>query len=658
MSIFSIGVGGLNAAQMGIMTSGHNISNASTPGYSRQSISQGTNNAILTGSGFVGQGVHVQTVKRTYDEYMAKQVLHAEAGASEMDSYTTQISQIDNLLADASSGLSPALAGFFKGVQDVAANPSSIPGRQSMLSASSLLTERFHALDDKMTEVRLGVNSYIANYTKEINVYASQLADINQRIMIARTGISTQAPNDLLDKRDQMIKELNQLVRVTTVVQGEEVNVFFGKGQPLVVGTQYNTLVAMVSPEDQEKFVVGMIGEGSLPIAVPESQVSGGKLGGILAFRSQTLDKAQNYLGRVAVTIAQNFNDQHNLGMDLTGALGGDYFKVPPPNLKQNASNTGSGAPILAFDTANMAYLSGSDYRLSFRAGQFQLLRLSDAQAQTFASLPQTVDGIQIDLGDWVPNENDSFLIEPTRTGARNLGILLSDTRSIAAAAPIRTSTALINSGTGAIDAGVVVDTANPSFANFNTTGQIAPPVLIQFDHPPTSYSLYDTTDPTSPVLIQGNIAYTAGADVFPTASGLDYGYRVKISGVPASGDQFSVGGDITGIADNRNAMLLGALQTKSTMNASVNVGPTASYQSAYSQIVSFVGSKSSEVQAIGASQQTLADQSNSILQQVAGVNLDEEAANLLRYQQAYQASAKILSIATKIFDEILSLGR
>ena len=350
MSVFSVGISGLNAAQAGMLTTSHNIANASTAGYNRQEIVQGTNTATFTGVGFVGQGTHVQTVRRIYDQFLGRQVLSAEAGAAEMGTYQAQISQIDNLLADSSSGLSPALAAFFKGVQDVAANPASIPGRQSMLSAAQALTARFQAIDRRLTEIRDDTNQQIAGQVAQINTYSSQLADINQRIILAQARGADQPPNDLLDQRDQMLKDLNTLVRVSTVVQGDgSFNVFIGNGQPLVVGNQSYQLKAVQAPDDPERTNVAIVGVGGTALTMPESQITGGSLGGLLNFRSQTLDDVQNALGRVALTLAQNFNDQHRLGQDLTGALGQNFFSTSVPTVRPSSLNTGTGMP-----TANM----------------------------------------------------------------------------------------------------------------------------------------------------------------------------------------------------------------------------------------------------------------------------------------------------------------
>lgn len=642
MSINSIGISGLNAAQAGMLTTSHNIANASTAGYNRQQIVQGTNIPIFTGAGFVGQGTHVQTVMRIYDQFLGRQVLSAEAGAAEMDAYRAQISQIDNLLADPSAGLSPALSAFFKGVQDVAANPASIPGRQSMLSAAQALTARFQALDQRFTEIRDGINQQIAGQVTQINTYSSQLAEINQRIILAQASGADQPPNDLLDQRDQMLKDLNALVRVSTVVQGDgSFNVFVGNGQPLVVGNQSYQLKAVQAPDDPERTNVALVGVGGTALTLPESQITGGSLGGLLNFRSQTLDEAQNALGRIALTLAQNFNDQHRLGQDLTGALGANFFNVSAPTASASSLNAGSGAPTVSIDAPTIDRLTSSDYQLAFVGGNYRLTRLADNQVQNFATLPQTVDGITIAVGSWLPAANDSALIQPTRGGAGSIAVAFSDARQIAAAAPIRTATALINTGTASISAGTV--NAPPP-----TNASLQHKVTLTF----TSATTFDVRDVTTATTLASGITYASGANITYN------GWATQISGNPATGDTFTVEANTGGVADNRNAALLGALQTRSTMIGGSTSGPTASYQSAYTQIVSAVGSKANEVAAIGAAQQGLADHATQALQSLSGVNLDEEAANLLRYQQAYQASAKVLQIAGKVFDEILALGR
>jgi flagellar hook-associated protein 1 FlgK len=633
--IFNVAISGLNAAQTGVLTTSHNIANASTPGYSRQQITQTTNTPQFTGAGFIGKGTNVQTIQRVYSQFLSGQVLSAQTGAAQMDSYLAQIRQVDNLLADPSAGLSPAMADFFKGVQDVAANPASLPARQAMLSASQSLVARFQSIDQRLREIRDGINSQIASEVSLINSYAQQIADVNQRIVVAQAAGSAQPANDLLDQRDLLIADLNKEIRVTTLEQADGTfSVFIGNGQPLVIGALNYTMQAVAAPDEPERTIVALRSPTGSTVNMPESMLSGGKLGGLIAFRAESLDPVQNAVGRIALTLAQNFNDQHQLGQDLTGALGGSYFDISlaGPVALAN-SNNAVPAQSPAVTVSNYAALTTSDYRLNYDGANYTLLRLSDNTSQAYI-LGSEVDGITIAAGTWVPVAGDSFLIQPTRNGAGNLALAIADPRNIAAAAPIRTAAELTNSGTGSINAGTV-NAPPPPNANLTQT------VTLTFTSP-TTFDV-NGTGTGNPA----GVAYTAGGDITYN------GWTIKISGTPAAGDVFTVSINANGVADNRNAMLLGALQIKTPM-----VGGTASYQSAYSQIVSQVGNKTREVEVTGKAQQTLADQAQNEVDKVSGVNLDEEAANLLRYQQAYQASAKLIEIASRLFDEILAISR
>lgn len=658
MSILSIGVSGLNAANIALSTASHNIANASTPGYNRQTIVQGTNLPMMTGAGFIGQGTNVETVKRVYSQFLSQQVLTAQTGASAMDSYLQQIQQIDNLFGDATAGLSPALTAFFQGVQQVAANPSSIPARQSMLSSAQALVSRFQSLDQRLSEIRDGVNGQIGSEVQQINSYATQIADINRRILLARAGGLNQEPNDLLDQRDQMIADLNKSVGVSTVTQDDgSINVFIGNGQPLVVGQQAYSLVAQPAASDPGRMAVAMVTPGG-NVELPESQLVGGTLGGLVAFRSQSLDSAQNSLGQIAIALAQDFNDQHRLGVDLTGAFGTDFFNYSAPATRSNSLNTGSGVLTAGFTATASADLTSSDYRLSYDGTTYTLTRLADNQAWTGASAAAvaTTAGQGFDLAlAGTPNAGDSFLIQPTRGGAGSLGVAITDARNIAAAAPIVTSTPTTNTGTSTIDAGSVTSVASlplgtPMTLTYSSAGTgsfsgfpVGSTVVVTSGGTPTSYSITSSTDP---------VAYVSGATISFN------GMTVTISGAPANGDQFLISDSKYGTADNRNANLLAALQSSKTMlgESSSGTAPTASFADAYAQIVSAVGNKTSEVTTIGQSQQGLADAAETARQQVSGVNLDEEAANLIRYQQAYQASAKVIGIAGKLFDDLLAI--
>lgn len=640
MSTYSIGVSALAAAQAGLTTTEHNISNVNTPGYNRQQIVQSPNVAQYTGSGFFGQGTHVDTVKRIYDQMLAGQVMQAQTQSSSLDSYYAQIQQLDNMLANTDAGVSPALQGFFNGVQDVATNPASVPSRQAMLSSAQTMVARFQSINQRFTEIRDGVNSQVTSSVGVVNSYAQQIANLNQLIVVAQGAAGgQQPPNDLLDQRDQLIRELNQIVKVSTVKQDNgSLNVFIGNGQSLVLDIHSVTLGTAPSQEDPESLDVGTSFGGSTT-PFPKGSLTGGTLGGLLAFRDETLYSAQNALGRVAIGLAQTFNDQHKLGMDLNGNLGGDFFNVASP---QVISNTNNSVPAT---TANVSFsdvgqLTTSDYSLQATgAATFSLTRLSDgATLFSGVGLPQTVDGITISGVSGAVAAGDSFLIQPTRNGARDISVKLTDTSAIAAAAPINTNAPLSNIGTGTISAGSV-NLPPPPNANLQDNVTIA---FIDATH-------FSVTDNTTATVLAASVVYNPAAGATLTYNG----WTAQLTGAPATGDTFTVGANVGGVADNRNVLLLAGLQTQNTI-----AGKTTSYQGAYSQLVSLVGNKTSQVEVTSKAQANLVSQTQQAQQSVSGVNLDEEAANLLRYQQAYQAAGKMMSIATTLFATLLSLGQ
>lgn len=652
--IFGIGITGLRAAQMGLTTAGHNITNAATPGFHRQEIVQSVNVPLFTGSGFIGQGTNVETVKRIYSQFLDRQVQTAQSQSTYLEAYSAQISQIDNMLADPSAGLSPALQDFFKGVHDVAANPASVPSRQSMLSSAEALVTRFQTLNGRFQEIRDGVNSQITSSVGIINSYAQQIANLNQQVVLAEAGGNGQPPNDILDQRDRLISDINKEINVSVVKQDDgSYNLFMGQGQALVVGQKAFTLAAKPSPDDPERMDVAYVSNGT-DIFLPRGSLDGGNLGGLLAFRAQTLDAAQNALGRVAIGLAQTFNDQHRLGQDLNGNLGDYFFNVrgstglpgqnaiPSAKVLANTNNSISttlGVPAVTL--SNVSNVTTSDYTLSYSAAGYSLTRLSD-NAVLFANqaLPQTVaaDGLTIAAPATAPAAGDSWLIEPTRDGAKDFSVAISDTAKIAAAAPILTAAAFANTGSGTISAGSV----NPPPP---TNAALQNNVTIAFIDP-THFSV---TDNTTATVLAASVVYSP-----ITGATVSYnGWTAQLNGAPAALDTFTIGPNTGGVSDNRNALLLAGLQTKNTL-----AGSTASYQSAYSQLVSSVGVKSRDISVTAQAQASLVSQSQQAQQSMSGVNLDEEAANLLRYQQAYQASGKMMQVASTLFDTLLSLGK
>jgi flagellar hook-associated protein 1 len=630
-NILSIGQSALNAAQVGLSTTGHNIANAATPGYSRQVVIQGAAIPQNMGYGFVGQGTEIADVKRIYSAFLGTQVLSAQTAKSQLDTYSAQIKQIDNLLADPSAGLSPALQDFFKGIQDLAANPSAAASRQAALSSAEALASRFQGLEGRLDELRQGVNEQITSSVGIINNYTQQIAQLNDAIEKAQSSTDGKVANDLLDQRDQLVADLSKEIKITVVPQDGKYSIFMGNGQPLVVGVQTFSLQAAVSLTDPSRTEVAYNANGKT-VLIGETSLQGGKLGGLLEFRNKTLDVAQNSLGRVAIGIATTFNAQHRLGQDLNGQLGGDFFATA--TVTPIASSDNKGNAVLAASISNVSALTTSDYRVQvIAAGSYQVTRLSDGAVTSFSSFPQTIDGFDLSLASGASVAGDEFLVRPTADGAANFKVAITDIAKIAAAAPIATAALATNTGTGKISAGSVNAPPPPN-------PNLQQPVTITFTSATTfNVSGTGTGNPTG-------VTYSGGGNISYN------GWTFQISGSPLTGDTFTIGPNTNGVGDSRNALLLGALQNSNTL-----ANGTTSYQGAYAQLVSLVGNKAHEIEVTASAADKLLTQAVQAQQAESGVNLDEEATNLLRYQQAYQAAGKVMQIASQMFDTLLSLG-
>lgn len=648
--MLNIGLTGLNAAQLHLNTTSHNIANAATPSYSRQTVVQSTNDPLFTGVGFFGQGTRIDTVKRQYSEYLQNNMLSADNRRAEYSVYSAQISQINNLLADSSAGLSPALQDFFAGVQEVAANPTSVPARQALLSAGQSFVARFQAMDTRLTEISSGVESQIVTSVDSINGLATQVAEMNQRIVIAQAAGPTVPANDLLDQRDALIADLNKLIKTSTVVERDgQMSVFVGSGQSLVIGQSVAKLGVVSTPDDLERGSIAMIAPNGVAINLPENLLTGGELGGLLAFRRETLDASRDQLNRIARQFSDTFNEQHRKGVTLEGVLGGDFFK-----LDMVTSDGGDLALAPGVAITNDSLLTNDRYRLTYDgAGGYSFTRVSDNEP---------VDPADIGLDITVPTGavTGSYFVVPLRNAARDISIALREPRDVAVGNPVSVSSPLSNGGNAKIENIVLESVEGMAAGPSGHFGEFR----IRFDGSGFAVESFDGTnwvgaaDPViSPTTYDPSGADRSGKS-FTVTHSAGWSFTFTASGTPASNDVFVFSPTQQGVADNRNAVALGALQTTKTMLTDSSGSSTATFQSAYSQLVAQAGSKGREVQVGMQVQETLLRQATDARDALSGVNLDEEAANLLRYQQAYQAAGRIMSIAQRLFDEIVSLGR
>ncbi|MBS0455177.1 MAG: flagellar hook-associated protein FlgK [Proteobacteria bacterium] len=650
-NLFLTGLSGLNVARAALVTTAHNTANVYTPGYSRQVAQVRTSTPNATGAGFFGTGAVVTTVTRSYDRYLTAQLAAADSSASALSTYASQINRIDSLLADRTSGLQPLLQGFFDSVQGLANTPADPAARQQLISSAQSLANKFRTTDQYLTDMNSSVNDQITGSAGQINTYATQIANLNQQISQLSAMAGGQPPNDLMDQRDQLVSDLSKIVDVKVLeTDSGKYNVFIGNGQSLVLGDRAAEVAAVTSAADPTRKSIAITGPAGNQVEVADSVFTGGSLGGLMAFRAETLTPTQNAVGRLAIALGDTFNAQHKLGVDLGGMLGQDFFSVAQPGVFTNTHNAGDlklGASI-----TDAGSLTTSDYKVQLKdvsgTPTYVVTRMSDNQVVANSTgFPIKFDGVQLDAASGTATVGDSFLVQPTRTGARDVDVLVRDPAKVAAASPVITGSTAGNMGTGSISSATIGAgyAGTPLAANVKLSYDAATGTLSGF--PAGSAVTVTATDGTVKNYAAGTpVPYSEGASI-----SFD-GISVTLKGTPAQGDSFTISKNVAGVSDGSNALLLGALQRQSTM-----AGGTSTFNGAYAQLVSEVGNRAMEVQVASKTQDSLATQIRASQQSISGVNQDEETGNLLMYQQMYQANAKVIQTAQAMFDAILGIS-
>jgi flagellar hook-associated protein 1 FlgK len=623
--LMSTGLTGLLAFQKALDTTSHNIANVNTDGYSRQRVELGTRPATPLGDGWVGNGVASLTVRRQIDDYLVAQSRGSGSLVEGLAAFAAQAERVNNLLGDSSSGLSATVQRVASSVEGVAAEPSSIAARQVLLGELRGAVDRLRFFDAQLRQFDGDVGKKLGGELGEVNTLAQGIARLNGEIVRGFAVTGGQPPNDLLDERDRLLDRLSSKVAISTVTQdGGIVNVFVGNGQPLVVAESARSLSLGVDRFDPARPVVlAQGGQGAVDIT---GSISGGTLGGLLDVRRQLIDPVRNQLGLVAVGLASSLNDQHRLGMDLTGAAGGELLAVGSAAALASAANTGGASVSVA--RADLGALSGADYELRWSGSAWSLRRTDTGATVAMTGNGTTVDPLRADglaiVVSGAAAGGDSFLVRPVREAPTGLALQVTDPARIAAAVPIRAEAALGNAGAATISGGEVLDPSN---------AQLRQPVALRFLTPAT-YSVNGA----------GSFAYTGGQPIEIN------GWRATISGTPAAGDRFDVTDNGAGVGDNRNAAAMSAALSSNVFN-----GGTTSVAGVVGQLTSDVGVATRQSQVNRDAQQAMYDDAVRQRANASGVNLDEEAANLLRYQQAYQAAAQLIRISGQLFDTLLN---
>jgi flagellar hook-associated protein 1 len=624
--IFQISVSALQAFQAAINTTSNNIANASTPGYDVETTNLTEAVPQANGTATVGSGVDISGVSRAYSQAATTQLNNSQSTLASLTAVQNYTSQIDNDFGTNLGGLSTAIQSFYSAASTVADDPTSTASRTAMLSDAQSLASSFQSASGQLTALNSDVNSRITSDVSQINSISSAIASLNQQIETATATGGGQAPNALLDQRDQQISNLSQLVGVTTTTQSDgAVNVFIGNGQPLVLEDNSEPLTTVANPFNASQLEVG----SSTVSGSISSQITSGDLGGLLQARSTVINPALNQLGLIATTLSQTVNAQQAQGLDLNGNQGAAIFSVGAPTATASSANTDTTSATVAVNAGGLGSLNADNLVLSYRNGAYSLTDQSTGGNVAFtaggtAAAPTiTANGVTITLSG-TPASGDEFLVQPTANAASSFTTVLTDPSGIAAASADATAAASTNTGSGAISKATVLDSANPDLLN---------PATITF------------TSPTTYTIDGGTTTQTLS----PTGEIADNGWQVTITGTPAAGDSFTVGSNAGATGDNTNALALAAGQSNGVLS-----GGTISVTGAASALITNLGSQAQQINTAQTAQTAINTQASAQVQSVSGVNLDQEAADLLQWQNAYQAAAQALTIGNSLFTTLI----
>jgi flagellar hook-associated protein 1 FlgK len=661
-TLLNIGQRALQANYAALQVTGNNVANANTPGYSRQSVELATSFSQQTGAGFFGKGVDVTTVTRAHNDFLTREAATSASIAAADAARSAQLQQLESVFPIGESGLGYSAQQLFNAFVDISNKPQDPAARQVALARVGDLAGKFRAASEQLDAQQAGIAQDLRSAVGSINSLTTRIAALNQSIANAQgTG---HTPNELLDQRDNAIAELSKLVQVTTIGAGDgSVGVFLAGGQKLVLGGDATPLVAIADPFDPAKVQIG-ISEGGTTRAFPDGFIAGGSVAGLLRVQNHDLPDARALIGQLASAITGSLNAQQALGVDLgqPPGPGAPLLSIGAPLVAASTNNAmAGGVPVASYingsgvrvssvsiTVVSSSELQPSDYELvadpTLPAGSYRLTRLSDNTSQTVSD-GDVVDGFRIDIAAPAPAPRDRFLLQPVSRSAGTITRALDDPKGIAAASPVAATVAPTNTGTATVASLSAVSPAlNP---NLEAT------ITFTDDLGNFSYTLVDTTAALPPA--SGTGTWVPGQPIALN------GFELKLAGVPKSGDSLVVAKTAVPAGNNGNANAFLVLRDAGFVGArSLGAGvvaPGLSVSEAYASALATIGIRVQSAALVADQSAAVASDAKTAVSEQSGVNLDEEAARLIQYQQSYQAAAKILQVAQSVFDTLLQVG-
>ena len=668
-SLINIGMSGLNASQGALATVGNNIANANTSGYSRQQIVQSSAGSQQVGGVFIGTGTTLADVRRVYNSYLDAQLQTTTSLNGDAQAYLDQIGSVDKLLSDKSTGISAVLSSFFSSLQTAAGAPGDVSPRQLLLTNAQALSNRFNSISSQLNQQNEGINTQLDSLTSMVNQHTATIASLNKQIAQATTAGNT--PNNLLDARNEAVRTLNELVGVTVQEHDNVYDVTLGTGQALVQGNTSNTLSAVPGKVDKSQFSIQInYAQSSSDVT---SVITGGKIGGLLRYRDDVLAPAINDLGRTAIVVADAINKQLGQGLDANGEFGSSMFNsinsaqaISQRSLAATGNSAGSGN--LNVSITDSGALTAYDYQVTFTSSTEYMIKRSDGEtAKGPFKLGDQPQGFGFTLAlpeNGKVQAGDTFKVSPTRSGASNMGVQMTDANKLAFAGPLVMDKSSSNTGTGTASSPTLLLPLDiyhsKGLGQLQSQIEGAMPVRITFDEAVNGSQNYRVLNEKGEKIGEGS--FVSGQDkelkisvsvTQPDGSTTDIDFNTTVSGSPAKGDSFDIKFNKDGKADNTNANHLLELQTKKTVG--VSDGGGASFAGSYTQLVSKVGAKASQAALDGTATTAALAYAKESRSSVSQVNLDEEASNLVKFQQYYTASSQIIKAAQETFSTLIN---
>ena len=640
--LLSIGKSAMFANYAALQTTGNNIANANTPGYSRQHVELKDSPGQFSGAGFFGKGVMVASVQRAYDALLTTQAVNAGSTSAADSARLAKLTQLETVFPIGSAGIGSAAGGLLNAFVDVSSNPGDASARQVVLSQAQELALRFRGTGDQLNALQAGVVQDVRAAVSSVNSMAQQVSRLNQEISALKgTG---QPPNNLLDERDRLVAEIGKVINVTTLAADDgSVGVFVGGGQNLVLGRVVNKLKIVTDVYDPSKVQIGIAG-GATDSLIPQASLSGGSIAGLLRFQNEDLAQATRLVGQLATAISGAVNRQQALGLDLgqPAARGVPILAAGGARVLTAYSNAGT-ATFSASINDTTAVLA-NDYELAFDGANYSLTRLPDRQAMAGspfspAALAAGVsfDGVSLQLAAGTAQTGDRFLLQPAAAAAQGMQLALNDPKGIAAASPYTASVSANNVGSASVASVLAVNTTN--------TPNLQADITFTSDTGNYTWTLDDGTTVTS-----GAGTWSAGS---PIALG---SFELRLDGVPRNGDKAQVLATVTPAGNNGNALAFAKLGEGLIVGNSA-AWPGMNITDAYASALADIGVRVQGGKTAAGISASLAQNAEAVRSDTAGVNLDEEAARLIQFQQSYQAAAKILQVAQTIFQTLLQTG-